>query len=257
LSSIKKYKSQKDPWHGLKQFTNARIALGRAGNALPVDEVLKIKLAHANARDAVYSQIDIAALQHELLKIFDDVLLVKSKVQSRPEYLQRPDLGRKLFDDDAERLKQTIIQPGSICIIVADGLSANAINKHALPVLQHLHMHLETILAPVAPICIATEARVALGDEIGSLLDAAITILLIGERPGLSSPESMSAYITYNPHAGCTDEARNCISNIRPEGLPYDKAAEKIFYLLQQSLQLKYSGVLLKDNQFLLANRGE
>jgi ethanolamine ammonia-lyase small subunit len=242
----------KDPWQSLRAFTNARIALGRAGNAMPLEAVLQIKLAHAHARDAVYSQLALTDVLSEMQLLHEQIIVVQSNIKSRSQYLKRPDQGRVLDEDSVTILNAVATHDAGISIIVADGLSAKAINKHALPVLKLLLPLFQKAGYSIAPFCIATQARVALGDHIGSLLKAKLTIMLIGERPGLSSPESMSAYITYSPVPGITDESRNCISNIRPEGLNYTLAAEKIFYLVHQSLRLKLSGTGLKDDQYLL-----
>ncbi|MES2646253.1 MAG: ethanolamine ammonia-lyase subunit EutC [Bacteroidota bacterium] len=238
-----------DPWQSLRAFTSARIALGRTGNAMPLEAVLQIKLAHAHARDAVYSELNLQILNDLLALKKRGVLVLESSINTRTQYLKRPDLGRILSESSIKKIEQlTFVDPG-ICIVVADGLSAKAINKHALPVLDLLIPLLENHHYKILPLCLATQARVALGDHIGSLVQAEIIIMLIGERPGLTSPESMSVYITYKPMLGTTDESRNCISNIRPEGLPYNIAADKIFYLVQQSLRLKLSGTMLKDEQ--------
>jgi ethanolamine ammonia-lyase small subunit len=241
-----------DPWQSLRTFTNARIALGRTGHAMPLDAVLQLKLAHAHARDAVYSQLATADLINELQSLTGEIMVVESMISSRSQYLKRPDLGRILNDKSIEKIAALNIEHKGISIVIADGLSAKAINKHALPVLKHLVPLLYKSGHKILPVCLATQARVALGDHVGSILKADLTLMLIGERPGLTSPESMSAYITYQPMQGRTDECRNCISNIRPEGLQYDQAAEKIIYLVQQSLRLQLSGTMLKDDQHVL-----
>jgi ethanolamine ammonia-lyase small subunit len=252
LDIIKPYKAQKDPWHSLRAFTAARIALGRTGNAMPLHAVLQLKLAHAHARDAVYSQLEMPALLNEIQLVCEDVVAVQSNVTSRSQYLKRPDCGRMLNEDSIKLLNGLPNDDAGISITLADGLSAKAINKHAIPVLKLLIPLLKKSGYNITPLCIATQARVALGDHIGSLLKAKLALMLIGERPGLTSPESMGAYITYEPTTGLTDERRNCISNIRPEGFGYQLATEKIFYLIQQSLRLKLSGTALKDDQYLL-----
>ena len=219
---------------------------------MPLHAILQMKLAHAHAKDAVYSQLATTKLMEHMRVLFDDVILVESKINNRSQYLKRPDLGRILNDAAIEQLQMVVSNIAGISIVIADGLSANAINNHALPVLKYLVPLLKKTGCNILPLCIATQARVALGDHIGSLLKANLTLMLIGERPGLTSPESMSVYITYKPELGLSDERRNCISNIRPEGLRYEQAVEKIFYLIQQSLLLKLSGTKLKDNQHLL-----
>ncbi len=239
---------QQDSWQSLRAVTNARIALGRTGSSIPLRETLRMKLAHAFARDAVYSKIDKAQLSAGLEKFMLPMLEVNSKVDNRREYLQRPDLGRSLREESAAAINALVSRPSDISIVLADGLSASAVNTHAIPVLENLIPLLQTARLTVAPICIASEARVAIADEIGFLLKARLSLILIGERPGLSSPNSMGAYLTYQPRAGLTDESRNCISNIRPEGLGYNIAAQKIFYLVSESLKQLLSGVGLKEN---------
>jgi ethanolamine ammonia-lyase small subunit len=234
---------QSDPWSSLKAFTTARIALGRTGTAIPLKEVLAFKMAHAHARDAVYSRLDINTLEEQL----HPVTILHSRAADRYEYLQRPDKGRRLDDESIASLKPV---NADIAFILVDGLSATAVNIHAYPLLQHILPLLKEI--KIAPICLVQQGRVAIGDEIGALLNVKLTVVLIGERPGLSAADSLGAYITYAPKVGNTDEVRNCISNIREDGLQYTPAAEKIFYLVKEAMRLKLSGVALKDNHGLL-----
>lgn len=241
---------EEDPWSSLKAFTSARIALGRTGTAIPLREVLAFKLAHAHARDAVYSRLDSNLLLEELHAFLLPVLLLHSSAADRHEYLQRPDKGRRL---DIHSIDMLQAQPDAfmhkdVAIIIADGLSATAMNIHAVPFLNHLLPLLKTAGLSIAPVCLAEQARVAIGDEIGELLQAKMTLVLIGERPGLSAADSMGAYITFGPRTGNTDEGRNCVSNIRQDGLQYIPAAGKICYLLQEALRNQLSGVELKDN---------
>ena len=237
-----------DPWHSLKTYTDARIALGHTGGAIPLKEVLQFKLAFAYAKDAVYSELDWPKLEQRLEQLALPYLKLHSRASSRSVYLQRPDWGRSLNEPSVARLKEIPSSETDIAIVLADGLSATAINQHALPLLQRLLPLLQKANFQVAPITIVEQARVAIGDEIGHLLVSKLVIVLIGERPGLSSPYSMGAYLTYAPIRGLTDERRNCISNIRPEGLPYEMACQKLYYLIQESLRLQLSGVDLKDN---------
>lgn len=230
-----------DPWHELKAFTAARIALGRTGAAMPLQEVLRFKLAHAHAKDAVYSSLDINAFPWE-------INLLHSKAADRAEYLQRPDKGRQLNEDSRRSL---VPEHTDIAIVLADGLSATAINHHAVPVLTYLYPMLQEKKISCARIQLVEQGRVAIGDEIGELLGVKLVLVLIGERPGLTSPDSLGAYLTWQPRQGLTDEARNCISNIRPEGLSYKMAAEKIYYLINEALRLHLTGVMLKDNYSL------
>ncbi len=235
-----------DAWQSLKAFTPARIALGSAGVAMPLKEVLQFKLAHAHARDAVYSELKTAQLIDDLQQFHLPIYNLQSKIQNRHEYLQRPDWGRQLSQNAKEQL-QNAHPRTDISIILADGLSATAINEHAVPLLRLLIPLFTKSNFSMAPLSIVHQGRVAIADEIGFLLNAQFSIILIGERPGLSSPDSMGAYLTYQPKIGLTDESRNCISNIRLEGLSYQMAAEKIHYLVSESLRLGYSGVALKD----------
>ena len=244
-----------DPWEGLKAFTNARIAVGRTGVSASLKEVLNFKMCHAHARDAVYSALNVDNLEESLQQFQLPVILVNSKAKDRSVYLQRPDYGRKLNDASVNNLKNVrqdsfgeSSYSADVAIIIADGLSASAINEHAIYLVKKLIPFLKQSVLTIAPIVIAKQARVAIADEIGSLLNAKLSLILIGERPGLSSPDSMGAYITYQPAPGKTDESRNCISNIRRAGLNYDLAAEKIAKLIKTSLQLKLSGILLKDD---------
>ena len=248
---IQKHKAaEDDAWHSLKQFTAARIALGRTGNAIPLKELLKFKLAHAHARDAVYARLHTQELAQQLQQFNLPIYSLHSKAKDRNEYLLHPDLGRQL-NDASVQLLQNRSASFDIVLVLADGLSATAINHHAVPLLQLLIPLLQQANFSVA-ITTAQEARVAVGDAVGSLV-------LIGERPGLSAADSMGAYLTYNPTVGLTDESRNCISNIRPEGIDYAKAASKIQYLITASFRLQYSGVALKDDEqdFLEENKAE
>lgn len=245
---------QQDPWASLKAFTTARIALGRTGTAIPLREVLNFRLAHAHARDAVYSALAVNALQEQLHSFYLPVLLLHSKAADRYEYLQRPDKGRQLDAESVAILKaadEACLQK-DVAIILADGLSATAMNVHTQPLLEVLIPLLKGAGLSLAPICMVQQGRVASGDEVGEILQAKLTLMLIGERPGLSAADSMGAYITYGAKPGTTDEARNCISNIREEGLQYEAAARKILYLIQEALSLGLTGVGLKDNAGLL-----
>ncbi|MDF7812787.1 ethanolamine ammonia-lyase subunit EutC [Hymenobacter sp. YC55] len=241
-----------DPWATLKAHTAARIALGRTGTSVPLREALAFRLAHAHARDAVYSALAPDKLLADLAPLQLPILQVHSKAHDRQEYLQRPDLGRQLHDDAREVLQEHGIQDHDVAIVLADGLSAEAVNAHAVPLLQRLLPKLQQAGFQVAPLVLAVQARVAIGDEVGQLLRAQLVLILIGERPGLSSPDSLGAYFTYRPRPGLTDEARNCVSNIRPEGLNYDLAADRLFFLISESLRRQLSGVQLKDDTLLL-----
>jgi ethanolamine ammonia-lyase small subunit len=240
-----------DPWRGLRKFTNARIALGRTGVSVPTQENLQFKLAHAFARDAMFASMDMGSVPAALEKLHA-CLLLHSQAADRHQYLQRPDLGRKLNAASHLHLS-SFAGEYDVCINVADGLSATAINRHALPLLALLMPKLKETGYRLSPVCIIEEARVAISDETGMTVGAKLSLILIGERPGLSSPDSMGVYLTYGPTVGNTDEKRNCISNIGPGGLHYEAAADKILYLINESLRLQLSGVQLKDNSGLLA----
>jgi len=242
-----------NPWQLLRAFTDARIGIGRTGQSVTLKESLSFKLAHAHARDAVYSTLAISELTKSLEKFKLPVVKLRSQVSSRQEYLQRPDLGKKLNEDSRNELSSLALTDRDVSIILADGLSAKAIHDHAFLLLDVLIPQLNNSGIKLSPLTIVEQGRVAIADEIGSLLNVKLSLILIGERPGLSSPNSMGAYITYAPTVGLTDESRNCVSNIRPEGLSYHSAAEKIFYLITMSLQGKRSGIDLKDQSGLIS----
>lgn len=244
---------QEDAWASLKAFTDARIALGRTGTALPLREALRFRLAHAHARDAVYSALDTEGLRTGLTPFGLPVYVLHSQAADRQVYLQRPDLGRILDQHSVEQLEGAVTVPSDIAVIIADGLSATAVNRHAGTLLNELVPALRSAGLTLAPFTLLQQGRVATGDPIGALLQARLSIMLIGERPGLSSAESVGAYLTFQPRPGLTDESRNCISNIRPEGLPPKHASAKLFYLAKEALRLGLSGVGLKDNAGLLS----
>ena len=243
-----------DPWAGLRAFTAARIALGRTGTSVPLREALAFRLAHAHARDAVYSALNTGQLLTELPALGLPVCQVRSRAGTRQEYLQRPDQGRHLADDSKTEITEHVSSECDIVTVLADGLSATASNTHALPLLRLLVPELRRAGFRLGPLVLAEQARVALGDEIGQLARARLVLVLIGERPGLSAPDSLGAYFTYEPRPGLTDEARNCVSNIRPEGLAYPAAAARLLHLLPEALRRQLSGVGLKDESDLLLN---
>lgn len=232
-----------NPWGELRQFTAARIALGRAGVSLPTAPQMAFQLAHARARDAVHRELDAEALAAQLEMA---CIIVHSAAPDRATYLRRPDLGRRL--DEPSRLA---LAPHAaafdIGFVIADGLSALAIEQHALPFLREW-----TALAPaavsMAPVVIVRQGRVAVGDEVAQLLGVQLVVVMIGERPGLSSPDSMGLYLTWQPRVGTTDERRNCISNVRPAGLDLAGAARKLHYLVGEARRRGLSGVALKDD---------
>jgi ethanolamine ammonia-lyase small subunit len=244
-------KSEPDPLSFLKAFTRARIAIGSTGTSIPTKQSLQFKLAHAHARDAVYSAMDSEQLADNLMQFNLPVLQLHSRAESRAQYLQRPDMGRLLDEYSINRLTDQITGD-DVVIIIADGLSAMAIHENVLALLQLLVPKLLAAKLKVGPLCLVQQGRVAIGDPIADALNAKLSIVLIGERPGLSAADSMGAYLTYNPKPGLKDNSRNCISNIRPCGLDHAAAADKIFYLVQESFKRKLSGVGLKDNEGLL-----
>lgn len=235
-----------NPWTALRGLTPARIALGRAGASLPTAQVLAFGLAHAQARDAVHIPLDADALEAEARAAGWPTLRVCSQAPDRATYLLRPDLGRRVAPASAELLAAAPDQGADVLFVLADGLSATAVQHHALPVLAAVRALLPPTWKP-GPLVIAEQGRVALGDEIGGLLGARLVVVLIGERPGLSSPDSLGAYLTWGPHGGRTDAERNCISNIRPEGLTYGEAARRLAWLCEAARRLGHSGVELKD----------
>lgn len=244
--------SKNDPLAPLREFTAARIAIGRIGNSIPLKHSMEFNLAHAHARDAVYSVLDFDGLTNKLSSFNLPVLHLHSQAITRHKYLKRPDLGR-LLSEDSHSFLAGFIGNADVCIIIADGLSATAVNENAHGLLKLLIPMLSAAGLTIAPFCLVEQGRVAIGDDIGSGLNAKLSIVLIGERPGLSSADSMGIYMTFNPQPGLTDESRNCISNIRKGGLSYKQAANKIFYLVNEAFKRKISGVSLKDNAGSLA----
>jgi ethanolamine ammonia-lyase small subunit len=244
-------KPEPDPLSFLKAFTRARIAIGSTGTSIPTKQSLQFKLAHAHARDAVYSAMDSEELADVLMQFNLPVLQLHSRAESRAQYLQRPDMGRLLDEYSINRLTDQITGD-DVVIIMADGLSAMAIHENILALLQLLIPKLLAAKLKIGPLCLVQQGRVAIGDPIADALNAKLSIMLIGERPGLSAADSMGAYLTYAPKPGLKDNSRNCISNIRPGGLDPATAADKIFYLVQEAFKRKLSGVGLKDNEGLL-----
>jgi len=239
-----------NPWLELRRLTPARIALGRTGTSLPTRAQLDFQFAHAQARDAVHLPFDYAGLSAQLRERGRDSLLLHSAATDRNSYLQRPDLGRKLSDTSAQALRehaQANPVGVDVAIVVADGLSALAVHRHTLPFLTRLEEQMSTDGWSLAPVVLVEQGRVAIGDEIGQLLGAKMVVMLIGERPGLSSPDSLGVYFTYNPKVGLTDAYRNCISNVRLEGLSYGMAAHRLLYLMREACRRQLSGVNLKD----------
>lgn len=243
-------------WHALRRLTSARIGIGRAGGSLPTREVLDFQLAHARARDAVHLPFDAASLETQLHERGLATITVHSAAPDRSIYLQRPDLGRRLASDSrrileqftAEDTENAEMKKRDVVFVIADGLSSLAVHEHAVPLLNLVLAELQPLDWRIAPIVIAQQSRVALGDEIGEVLDATLAVMLIGERPGLTAADSLGVYLTYRPHVGCSDAERNCISNVRPAGLSYTAAAHTLVYLLREARRLQRSGVDLKDD---------
>lgn len=230
----------------MQELTPARVGLGRAGNALPTREVLRFAMDHAKARDAVHCALDVEALRQALPGRPEPALCVHSRAESREQYLLRPDLGRRLRAADAAMLQAHAGAGSDLCIVLADGLSALALQSHAPALLSALL----PLLPPewkLSPLVLAQQARVALGDEIAVCLGAKMVALLVGERPGLSAPDSLGIYLTWQPAIGTLDSARNCISNVRPQGLPVQDAAARLAWLLRQMSLQELSGIALKD----------
>ena len=239
-----------NPLTQLRHFTTARIALGRSGDSFPTSDLLEFSLDHALARDAVHAPLDTQDLSAQLNAASFESIQVKSAASDRANYLRRPDLGRRLDADSQSRLSALSPSPKpEVLFIIADGLSAIAPQRYAVPVIQAARELLQNWR--IGPVVIAEQARVALGDEIGDLLQAEIAVMLIGERPGLSAPDSLGVYLTYAPKPGRTDAERNCISNVRAEGMSPELAAQTLHYLLKNSRRLKLSGVGLKDESDL------
>ncbi|MGJ7613336.1 MULTISPECIES: ethanolamine ammonia-lyase subunit EutC [unclassified Variovorax] len=239
-----------DPWAQWRSATPARLALGLAGAGMPTDETLRFGWAHAMARDAIHVALDVDALHAALTAQHWQVARARSQAQDRTSYLRRPDLGRQLDAMDSERLRDMRRYGCDVCIVIGDGLSSLAVARHSAPLLAALRSQLPADTR-YAPVVIATQARVALADEVGELFGAMLSVMLIGERPGLSSPDSLGIYLTYSPKRGLNDAVRNCISNVRPEGLPYEAAAFKLAWLMRESLRRGLTGVALKDESDL------
>ena len=244
----------RDPWTNLADLTPARLALGRAGPGLPTREVLKLGLAHAQARDAVHAAMDQDAILAGIEALGFEAMAIESRAPGRDIYLRRPDLGRRLSVRSRTLLQERPSDEADVAIMVGDGLSAAAMNLNALPLIAALLPRLKASGFRVAPLVVARQARVALGDEVGALLGARLVIVLIGERPGLSAADSLGAYLTFAPKVGRSDAERNCVSNIRVAGLPPAPAAAKIMWLTQQALILSLTGVALKDDSDLLVS---
>ena len=238
-----------DPWTAFRRLTPARIGLGQVGGSLPTAAHLAFQLAHARARDAVHASLDIPRLTTDLSALGLPVIQVETAAASELEHLRRPDLGRRLSAESRAvlgRLAEPAARPLDLVFVVAGGLSAAAAQCHAAPVLAALVPALLAADWRIGPVIVAERGRVALGDEVGEILGARFAAVLIGERPGLSSPDSLGAYLTWQPAVGRTDAERNCVSNMRPEGLAYGPAAERLRLLLSEARRRQLTGVALK-----------
>jgi ethanolamine ammonia-lyase small subunit len=234
------------PLEALRELTPARVGLGRSGASMPTEALLAFTLDHARARDAVHAAFDAPRLVAELADLGLEVRSVSSQARNRRDYLRRPDLGRML-DADSRRALEKPGGADKISIVIGDGLSPAAVNMHAVELVRHLVPRLTEAGIQLGPVVIASGARVALGDEIGAVLGARMVVMLIGERPGLSAPDSLGAYLTFAPRIGLTDEKRNCVSNIHGAGLRYEEAAFKIAWLAREGIARAITGVALKD----------
>ena len=240
-----------DPWADLRKATPARIALGRAGSGLPTRAVLEFSLAHARARDAVHAALDAERVTGRISAMGYETLAVESAAPDRATYLARPDLGRRLSARAAAALPRSKPSGVDLAFVVADGLSAAAVHAHAAGLLAAMASWISKAGWTTAPVAVARQARVALGDQIGEALAARAVVVLIGERPGLSAPDSLGVYLTFDPRPGRIDAERNCISNIQAAGLSCEEAAFKLAWLIGEAMRRRLSGVALKDESDL------
>jgi len=247
-----------DPWRELRALTPARIALGRAGTSLPTHAQLDFQFAHAQARDAVHLPMDVASLVTQVETLGHCAVQAHSAASDRHTYLQRPDLGRRLDERSAQALQQLRAEQGvDLAVVIADGLSSLAVQRHAPPMLQRIAELSSAEGWSLAPIVVVEQGRVAVADEVAERLGARMAVILIGERPGLSSPDSLGLYFTYAPRVGLNDASRNCISNVRLEGLSYATAAHKLLYLMREAWRRQLSGVKLKDEAHVPVLEGD
>jgi ethanolamine ammonia-lyase small subunit len=246
-----------DAWVALRRFTRARIALGRAGHAVPTGALLDFQLAHAQARDAVHFPWDVDAFAEQVRGLGEEALVLDTPIAGRGEYLRRPDLGRVLTEESRSRLRSVTADIPDVALIVTNGLSSTAVNRHGIPLLQAIVNGYRARQLRIAPIALVANGRVALLDDIGSAVAARVAVIIVGERPGLSAADSLGIYLTFAPQPGNSDANRNCISNIRqPDGLSYGAAAEKLLYLTDEALRRGISGVALKDETVGMLSEG-
>ena len=244
-----------ESWLALRRHTPARVAIGRVGSGLPTQAYLEFQAAHARARDAVHAALDVDAMMQSTAACGWPAIPVRSAAADRQAYLRMPDLGRRLSTESRARLSEPMVAP-DVVIVIGDGLSSVAVECNAVPVLQCLGRRLAAAGLQVAPIILAVQARVALADEIGELLQARISLIMIGERPGLSAADSLGIYLTFAPRVGCVDSERNCISNIRDGGMSASDAAAEAADLIHCMLEHQASGVLLASRMRGLAQSG-
>jgi ethanolamine ammonia-lyase small subunit len=240
-------------WDPLRKWTQARIGMSRAGSAISTSEQLKFQLDHARARDAVHWAWDPVKFQKALKSKKIPSLILKSAARTRDEYLARPDLGRALDPESLKKLKKTGKAKTDVAVVVSNGLSSSALSNHGAQFLNRLLKELRGLGLKVSPVYLVENGRVALSDVLGSAVSAKLVIMILGERPGLSSFDSLAMYLTYGPRMGNSDAQRNCVSNIRPpEGLSYEQGVQKTLYLVSEALRRKLSGVDLKEESGLL-----
>jgi len=240
---------------GLRRFTAARIFLGRAGAGMPTAAHLGFQLDHARARDAVHATLDVERLAEGLRQRGLVFHRVRSAAQDRGAYVRRPDLGRR--PDAAAQALLGRVPPGhDVGFVIADGFSAAAVSGHALPLLDALLPPLRQAGAGIGPVVMVENGRVAIGDPVGAILGLDVVAVLIGERPGLSAPDSLGCYITWQPRPGLPDSRRNCVSNIRRAGLSYEAAARKIAWLISEARRRRVSGVMLKEDARPVVGQG-
>ena len=241
-----------DPWAELRRYTMARIGLGRSGVSLPIKPWLDFRLAHARARDAVHMPLQSDMILAGLAANNLPTLHLASSVDSKSDYLTRPDKGRRLSIASREQLNAFMDEhPGyepDVCVVVSDGLSARAVHQNAVECAALFLEEVRKVGFSTTPVVLVDSGRVAVGDDVAAMLNAKLVVILIGERPGLTAPNSMSAYMTYAPYPGIREEMRNCISNIRPEGYPVPDAVKKLCYLVEKAFAMRLSGTHLKDD---------
>jgi len=241
-------------WAQLRALTPARIALGRAGAGLPTSAYLEFQAAHARARDAVHAKLDLNGMLENIAARGWPALNVHSAAQTREDFLRRPDLGRALSAESKARLSEPMVAP-DVVIVIGDGLSSIAVERNAIHVLERLWPAIAATELQLAPIIVAEQARVALADEIGEILQARLSVMMIGERPGLSAADSLGIYLTYAPRLGRVDSERNCISNIREGGMSAAEAAAQTANLIRSMLTHGASGILLASRMGRLAQQ--